>query len=393
MRNAANISQQLRRAVVASETLPKDLQDMDRTFKIRCLSLVSHAATAQREPGMRVSKTTYVRRGVLIAILMAFEGTAAIAAPPTSEIAVSIRYLQAEGISHSQIFLFREDGKLLRQLTHNATGQLKSPVFAPDGAAIVFTHTMPSGEDEYWSVEPNGRNLHRLDAEPAWYAGATTSPSLLSNGPETDPTADDVPQPVAPDGSPILTTPDGAQELILRYGDEVIQNIPGTNVTNDGKDFQLRDVKTGKAVELGNVPGFSGLSSSANFLISPPLRVAFFYVHLNSSDGDTTFALNLTKPRIVDLSPNRAAPVPLPGEPAFLTYTEERYRPIPGSPKTGNCSYIDIWDAALKRVRYGRDTAAVCYGASMVRPGRTPATVTILCGDLGTADGAPVGGF
>jgi hypothetical protein len=341
---------------------------------------------------MRFSKTARFWRGAMIAVLMALAAIAAIAAPVTSEIAVSIRYLQAQGVSHSQIFLFREDGKLLRQLTHNETGQLKSPVFAADGAAIIFTRMMPSGENEYWSVEPNGRSLNKLDAEPSWYAAAKTSPSLPPV-PEPEPTADDVSQPVAPDGSPILTTPDGAQELILRYGDEVIQNVPDTNVTNDGKHFQLRDVKTGKAVELGNVPGFSGLSSSADFLISPPLRVAFFYVHLNSSDGDTTFALNLTKPRIVDLSPNGAAPVPLPGEPAFLTYTEERYRPIPGSPKTGNCSYIDLWDAGLERVRYGRDAAAVCYGASIFRPGRTPVTVTILCGDLGTSDGAPVGGF
>jgi hypothetical protein len=156
-----------------------------------------------------------------------------------------------------------------------------------------------------------------------------------------------------------------------------------------GKHYELRDLKTGKTVELGTLPGFVGLwgllylggEANAVFLISPPLRVAFFDLHLNSTDGDTVFALDLTGPRLVQLSDNWAAPIPLPGEPAFLTSAEARYVPIPGSGMTANCSYVDHWDADLKKVRYARDTAAVCYGASMYRPGMTPAIITIAYGN------------
>jgi hypothetical protein len=35
--------------------------------------------------------------------------------------------------------------------------------------------------------------------------------------------------------------------------------------------------------------------------------------------------LDLNVPRLIRLSPNWAAPIPLPGEPAFLTLTEFRY--------------------------------------------------------------------
>ncbi len=35
----------------------------------------------------------------------------------SSEIVIAIRYLQAEGTSHPHLYLYREDGKLLRQLT------------------------------------------------------------------------------------------------------------------------------------------------------------------------------------------------------------------------------------------------------------------------------------
>ena len=72
---------------------------------------------------------------------------------------------------------------------------------------------------------------------------------------------------------------------------------------------------------------------------------------------------------------------PLPGEAAFLTFAEERYVPFGDGAHTANCSYVDRWDAGLKRVRYGRkDAAAICKGASMYRPGKTPAVITMLAG-------------
>jgi hypothetical protein len=99
---------------------------------------------------------------------------------------------------------------------------------------------------------------------------------------------------------------------------------------------------------------------------------------LNSTDGDTVFALDLTGPRLVRLSPNWATPILLPGEPAFLTFTENRYIPIPASQKTANCSYIEHWDAKLNKIRYAREkSAALCYGMSMYRPGKNPTVITL----------------
>jgi hypothetical protein len=108
------------------------------------------------------------------------------------------------------------------------------------------------------------------------------------------------------------------------------------------------------------------------------LRVAFFGLHLNSTDGDTCFALDLNGPRFVRLSPNWAAPVPLPGQSAFLTLTENRYLPLPGTTKTANCSYIERWDAELAKIRYARPKSpAICYGASIYRSDHKPPVVTI----------------
>ena len=307
-----------------------------------------------------------------------------------SEIAVAIRYLQAKGVSHAQLFLYRDDGKLLRQLTEEKTAQVMDPVFAPDGTSIVFTRALAAAQKEYWSIEPKGTKLHKLDAAPGWYLQTKSSPSFTDIDPElqpsptpnASPTPDDSDQPFGPPGPNHVTTPDGAQELVFKVSGEAdTMDMPGR-----GKHYELRDVKTGAKIELGDVPGFVGLfellhldsDPATKFLVTPGLRLAFFDLHLNSTDGDTVFALDLSKPHFVRLSNNWARPFPAPGEPAFFTFTEERYVPIANTQKTANCSYIDHWDANLNKIRYSRNTAAICYGTSIYRPDKSPSTVNFV---------------
>src|SRR5437667_6219097 len=86
-----------------------------------------------------------------------------------SEIVVAIRYLQAEGVSHSHLYLYREDGKFLRQLTADNSGQDVDPIFAPDGEAIVFTREKGTNPLEFWNVRPLGGAPTKLDSVPDWY--------------------------------------------------------------------------------------------------------------------------------------------------------------------------------------------------------------------------------
>jgi hypothetical protein len=68
-------------------------------------------------------------------------GTALLFGTPwrsASEIVIAIRYQQAEGMSYSHLYLYREDGKLLRQLTNDDSEQDSAPIFASDGNVIVF---------------------------------------------------------------------------------------------------------------------------------------------------------------------------------------------------------------------------------------------------------------
>jgi len=299
-------------------------------------------------------------------------------ADASSEIVVAIRYLHAQGESHARLFLYREDGNLLRQLTKGGSGQDLDPIFAPEGESIVFTREIGENKFEFWSVEPRGAALKRLKAAPDWYAAATSSPYFAWPDLDTDKNATPFGQ-----RGPRFRTPDGSIELVLR---EIKQDEDDSiNGPEHGKHYLLRDLKSGQEVEFARLPGFQGAveqlqlrSRGDRFLIEPPLALAFFGVHLNSTEGDTDYALDLTHRRFVRLSPNWAAPIPLPGEPAFLAMNYSRYVPIPGTKKTANCSYLERWDANLKKVRYAREgAAAVCYGASIYRPGQTPATISI----------------
>lgn len=297
-----------------------------------------------------------------------------------SDVVIAIRYLQAQGESHAHLFLYREDGTLVRQLTKDEIGQDLDPMFAPDGETVVFTREIGANKFEFWSIQPSGAGLTRLEAAPEWYAAATSSPFFAWPDPGSGDNEDATP---FGNRGPRFRTPDGSVELVLR---EIKQDEDDSvNGPGHGKHYLLRDLKSGNQIEFWKLPGFEGAveqlqlqGRDVRFLIEPPLRLAFFGVHLNSTDGDTDYALDLTNRRFVRLSPNWAAPIPLPGEPAFLAMAYVRYVPIPGSTKTANCSYLERWDASLTKVRYAREgTAAVCYGASIYRPGKTPATIAI----------------
>lgn len=301
----------------------------------------------------------------------------AASAAPQAEIVVAIRYLQPKGVSHAHLYLYREDGKLLRQLTRDNSGQDGEPRFAPDGETIVFQREIPKRPVEYWSVEPRGGNLHRLTARPDWYDAkgrSTYFTTALPAHPEAG-------WKEAEAGSTIRT-PDGRYEVVLNEtGDEQQTDLVGES----GRHYILRYVESGRERPFPNLPGFEGAKqvlqdsdTGRQFLWENGLHVAFFELHLNSTDGTTVYALDFDRLRLVRLSPNWATPIPLPGEPAFLTLTENRYVPIPGSKMTANCSYVERWNRSLHKIRYAKPgTAAICYGASMYRPGKTPRVIDV----------------
>ena len=307
---------------------------------------------------------------VVMALTVAIsQGFAAYAA---NEIVVANRALLANQTSHAHLYLYREDGTLLRQLSRDNSGQDHDPIWAPDGETIVWTRELSGGKSQIWSITPLGHNAKRLNAAPAWYKQTKSSPYFASDGkfgPELG------------DKAHKFRTPDGATDVVL-------QQLPTDDEFDGegtGKHYFLRDVKTGKTTNFEKLPGFVGAydlmtrndQSNQPFLWTGPLHVAFFSLHLDSTDGTTVFALDFTGPCLVRLAPNWAAPFPLPGENAFLAVNFARYVPIPQSKKTANCRFIERFDEQFHKVRYASTACTICYGASMYRAAQTPHVVTI----------------
>jgi hypothetical protein len=159
-----------------------------------------------------------------------------------SEIVIAIRYLQAQGTSHSHLYLYREDGKLLRQLTKDDSGQDSAPIFSPNGETIVFSREKPNNVHEFWSLGPHGTDLKKLDTTPDWYTQAKSSPYFTNAQPQETGSTNATSSPAEtapPTATPVPTykSPDGSFELILRTdpNDEDDQiNGPG-----HGKHFVL----------------------------------------------------------------------------------------------------------------------------------------------------------
>src|SRR5258705_9590306 len=127
------------------------------------------------------------------ALLLAVIATIAGNAHAESELVIAIRYLHAQGTSHSHLYLYREDGKLLRQLTNDNSGQDSHPIFASDGPMIVFTREKPNNTREFWSIDPPGTKLKKLDAAPDWYSAAKSSPTFTRGGEEEAPPSSPTP--------------------------------------------------------------------------------------------------------------------------------------------------------------------------------------------------------
>ena len=150
-----------------------------------------------------------------------------------------------------------------------------------------------------------------------------------------------------------------------------------------GKLYRLRDLNTGEESLLGTWPGFESMwdplhlrgHEDSYFLFEPPLRTVFFFRHLNSTDGDTVYALDLNQKRVVRLSPNFAIPIPLEGAASFFTVTEERYLPLGDGKRTVNCLYLDRWDAEFHKTRFCRSGPAIFGGASVFRVNHPPLVI------------------
>ena len=287
-----------------------------------------------------------------------------------AEVAISIRYLQPKGKSHAAIYLFHDDGRLLRQLSQPGEGQDVQPAFAPGGREIVFQRVKDIGEPPvFWSVKRDGKGAHSLKGEaPAWHAGRKMATAFTAEPEEVPAPTEDVG--VVVDGPETMTSPDGGYEIEVR-----------PNPKADPHELSQRVAflrKQGGAWQpFAEMPGYAYFwfvvkdKAGSPFFFSPGQHVAFFCGEHDSTTGTNTFALDLDAARIVMLSENGATPYRWAGHAGFWCSASSRYEPF-GEGHTVNCFYLDRYDAKLQRIRFATKAHGIFYGASIFTEGEKP---------------------
>ena len=356
----------------------------------------------------------YSRIYLLSAVVVSIRLVRAGDAWDTSSIrlAIAIRYLQIHGVSHSQIYLYRGDGKLLRQLTHDEAGQDRDPIFSSDGSEVVFRKARNTG-DEFWLVNTDGAGLRRLDRAPDWYAQAIAEKPQRFDYPPF------VPLPRHPDqqrlsdyvkaGEVVYAAPDNSVAIVL--SDRLSEADPAQDWYP--KDLSLRDSQNQTDLLISKLPFVSLEESSTRtensmrraagggeryetksengvgpldgvlvcngspFLFVGHLRVAFLRQHRGSTFCEGFFALDIDARRLHELIPNCGDIIPLKDRPVFFCICNERYLPLGDGKRTVNCSFLDLWAADFKRIRFSKPQVAEYYGCSVFQPGGAPAVTVI----------------
>lgn len=276
-----------------------------------------------------------------------------------ADVVVAVRYYKVKGESHSQLFHYSDDGKLVRQLTHSDDAQNIAPMFSPDGKTIVFTQRKGVLRN-VMSIPLAGGEAQTLPEAPAWYL----TDQVLDG--YTERYGNDLP------------------ELWQKFGADRVLPVPGSQqefVTGDDADatdgsfklLALRQHGAGKQVNffeagqdiLHNWSIFHG----SPFLINGPLRVAFLQWTLNSTDGDAFAAIDLNAGQMVELSHNGGVAIPHGKRVGFFVVCEERYQPLGDGKKTVNCTYLDWWNEKLERTRFA-SAISIFEGASIFTPGQ-----------------------
>ena len=98
------------------------------------------------------------------------------------------------------------------------------------------------------------------------------------------------------------------------------------------------------------------------FIWNPPLRAAILRQHRGSTFGEGYFALDLNTRTLHEIVPTGGDIYMLSGLRGLLCVNRERYLPLGDGKRTVSCSFFDLWNSQLERIRFCDARVAAFYG-------------------------------
>jgi hypothetical protein len=277
-----------------------------------------------------------------------------------AELVVSIRYFKEVGTSHYHLFLYRDDGTLVRQLTTDETVQDTGPVFSPDRKQIAFTR-MRGIVPEEWVVGIDGKGARKLEAALDWKHPHFEDAYRLEGGGDNE-------KLWQLDGeNRSLRIPGRKSRIVVLANDNLMltQKYDATSfrfLTYEEIDHTHRISLTG-----GDDAGYCDLAvrKGTPFLFQPKLHGLFYWQHLGSTLGFRLGFLDLDSKRPTFLSENPAQAIPHGNRDGFFCVCEHRYQNLGKTGPTVNCTYLEWRNATLERIRFAK--AISLFGGATIR--------------------------
>jgi hypothetical protein len=315
----------------------------------------------------------------LVAIVSLFYAVSILRADETLIVA-SIRPYQLVGASNIHLYLYGLDGTLKKQLTNTIGCNDVNPSFSYDGKSISFTRQSTLAKTA------SDAGLYQLDLATGSLTRAKEDDSYFNVPVDLLDYSFAVPTDswnVAEKND--CLSPDGIYRITLKP-----MPAPDRNVNPPMQ--HLLSVRGQPAVDVATLSGFPadiakdyyGLEqlNGTPFVTASGYVAVFLVHHLDSTDGDQIWGLDLSSLHWTKMSQNGGEIYHPPGAPGVFFACASLYEPLGKSGKTVNCCYLEWWDNHFKVTKL-TPPLSVFYSAAVFHPATgqpNPANETLKIG-------------
>jgi hypothetical protein len=304
-----------------------------------------------------------VRVLALCIVLIALSATIGKAAETL--VVASIRQYQFEGKSNIHLYLYGLDGSLKKKLTNLVGCDDVDPLFSYDGQSVYFTRKSTAPETAA------DAGLYKLDLTTNQTTREKENEAYM--GIPVDELDYSFAIPVnswnVAERNDCLS-PDGLYRITLKP-------MPAPDANVNPPMQHLLSVQGKPAIDMATLPGFPAEMAKdyysleelngTPFVTAKDYAAVFLVHHLDSTDGDQIWGLDLQSLHWTKMSQNGGEIYHPPGASGVFFACESLYEPLGNTGHTVNCCYLEWWDHHFKMTKL-TPPLSVFYSAAIFHP-------------------------